>query len=893
MKKQKVCALLCVAAMSATSVTPVMAADAALPEEAVAVQSETEAAGEAEAVQEKASEASDEAGEAEAVQEEAPEASEEAGETEAVQKLAPEASEASEEAAGEVQEEEQQTAEGPKDAGTTIQDGWSKDEDGNTCYYKDGVKLTNQVAEIADEDGTVYGYYFENDGALFTNDTRWIAFYDEEQHFHQECICADESGHLKKGWVGFQYYGDDYFIYHDELLEEDGKLYYFDGNGYLVKNQDIAVDDKFYHADGNGVLTVIDVSAKNDWQFIGDYWYYFKDGSVLKDTFETINGSKYHFESDGKMTTGRFLIDGKYYLAEPGGQIVTTRGWYQSKQSGKWYWFDKNGDVAGNDLLTIGGQKYYFDGNGIMQTGVFWANYQEDNHYWVVKTLFANASGTIVTTPGWKSQGGTWYYVKTNGQAASNELIEINGSSYYFNYQGAMQTGLISTYVNDKRHYYIANASGAIVKGSWIKEGLEWYYTDKDGNVCTNKWIGNCYVTSNGTMAVGEKEIDGKTYVFDENGYKQKVIGEQSGWTLADGTWYYYTADGKPYNGWLNHTYYIENGRMMTDATVPSEHNNSANDYYSYVGVDGTVASGWVETLTGYWKYAEKNAATGDLVLVEDDWRKIGNTWYYFDDDTDMVFDTIIEVDGKVSQFAASGAWQGYVSGEGWKQTTSGDWYYVNADGTLNTESKKEIGGLTYYFYYDGIMRKNEAFRDEATGKYFWINANGNIDTKDGWKLGNYGEWYYVENGSLVGEGEKVVSGSVYHFNTNGCMDTGELYENGYYIYGANGGKTEATSGWYSGTVYGRTKWYYFKNGQPYTGFVGSYYIQYGTMITNLLYNGSSEYMFDENGRLFTGGWIYRWGAWYYAGKTGRIYTGEWNIGGRRYIFNRNGEWVK
>ena len=192
MKKQKVCALLCVAAMSATSVTPVMAADAALPEEAVTVQSETEAAVEAEAVQEKAPEASEEAGETEAVQKEAPEA--------------PEASEASEEAAGEVQEEEQQTAEGPKDAGTTIQDGWSEDEDGNTCYYKDGVKLTNQVAEIADEDGTVYGYYFENDGALFTNDTKWIAFYDEEQHFHQECICADESGHLKKGWVDSRYY---------------------------------------------------------------------------------------------------------------------------------------------------------------------------------------------------------------------------------------------------------------------------------------------------------------------------------------------------------------------------------------------------------------------------------------------------------------------------------------------------------------------------------------------------------------------------------------------------------------------------------------------------------------------------------------------------------------
>ena len=168
MKKQQVCALLCVAAMSATSVTPVMAADAALPEETVAVQSETEAAGEAEAVQEEAPEASEEAG---AVQSE----TEAAGEAEA---------------AGEVQEEEQQqTAEDLNDAGTTIQDGWSVDEDGNTCYYKDGVKLTGQVAEIADEDGTVYGYYFENDGALFTNGTQWISIYDEEQQYwHQECF---------------------------------------------------------------------------------------------------------------------------------------------------------------------------------------------------------------------------------------------------------------------------------------------------------------------------------------------------------------------------------------------------------------------------------------------------------------------------------------------------------------------------------------------------------------------------------------------------------------------------------------------------------------------------------------------------------------------------------
>ena len=175
------------------------------------------------------------------------------------------------------------------------------------------------------------------------------------------------------------------------------------------------------------------------------------------------------------------------------------------------------------------------------------------------------------------------------------------------------------------------------------------------------------------------------------------------------------------------------------------------------------------------------------------------------------------------------------MSGAGWKQTAFGDWYYVNADGTLNTELKKEIGWLTYYFYHGGVMYKNEPFSDEATGKYFWINANGNRDTKDGWKLSDYGIWFYVENGSLVGEGEKVVSGVVYHFNTDGSMATGMRYENGkHYIYGANGGKTEATSRWYSGTEYGETVWYYFKNGQPYTGCVGSYYIEYGRMLTGL-----------------------------------------------------------
>lgn len=42
---------------------------------------------------------------------------------------------------------------------------------------------------------------------------------------------------------------------------------------------------------------------------------------------------------------------------------------------------------------------------------------------------------------------------------------------------------------------------------------------------------------------------------------------------------------------------------------------------------------------------------------------------------------------------------------KGWKQDDSGEWYYVEKDGTLCTELQK-INGKTYYFDDDGRMLK-------------------------------------------------------------------------------------------------------------------------------------------------------------------------------------------
>lgn len=59
-------------------------------------------------------------------------------------------------------------------------------------------------------------------------------------------IRADENGCLQHGWFNGddEYYGEDYFRYNDKFLEEDGKLYYFNGDGCLIKNTEIIIEGK-------------------------------------------------------------------------------------------------------------------------------------------------------------------------------------------------------------------------------------------------------------------------------------------------------------------------------------------------------------------------------------------------------------------------------------------------------------------------------------------------------------------------------------------------------------------------------------------------------------------------------------------------------------------------
>ena len=114
---------------------------------------------------------------------------------------------------------------------------------------------------------------------------------------------------------------------------------------------------------------------------------------------------------------------------------------------------------------------------------------------------------------------------------------------------------------------------------------------------------GTMYLNSAGDATKGIAEIDGKAYVFDDegillSGWQENVSDEKiyvnqdgtlaSGWTKINDFIYYFNDDGTPYSGWLTDLgkrYYIKkNGQITTGLTKIN------NEYYTF-GDDGKLIS--------------------------------------------------------------------------------------------------------------------------------------------------------------------------------------------------------------------------------------------------------------------------------------------------------------
>ena len=246
---------------------------------------------------------------------------------------------------------------------------------------------------------------------------------------------------------------------------------------------------------------------------------------------------------------------------------VVQNSWIKINQNGQtiWYYATGDGSLKQDAWLKLQDSFYYFDGNGIMQTG--WVN--DDNYYCDPGT------GKMIT--GWKqlplpsgvtadenrkgNNGNYWFYFnQSTGEKLRSKdghvaVKTLDNSSYGFDENGIMVTGWAE--VNDANPEIAGYVFFAEKNDNKFKMGQRlsgtWYSTvGPEGNsskLSTGdvEWF---YFKNNGHPAAGNEgvyevqRINDKRYLFNEKG--NPVYGIQKGRTASNAPeGYYYCGANK------------------------------------------------------------------------------------------------------------------------------------------------------------------------------------------------------------------------------------------------------------------------------------------------------------------------------------------------------------
>ena len=363
----------------------------------------------------------------------------------------------------------------------------------------------------------------------------------------------------------------------------------------------------------------------------GNWVYLDSQGSKVYNTWKKgADNLERYIGANGYMVVDSW-VDNLYYVDSNG--IMAAGKWLQlpnsNSESGySWYYFQTSGKRVEDGWKKINNKSYYFDDNGVMQTG--WA---DDDLY------YCTDNGDMLT--GWQKlelpegvdppenrdkfnseyeDGRYWFYFGTTGKKVRAEEDtykeqKIDGTYYVFDADGIMQTGWVEV-DNDGdseiEGYRYLNTNGQVVKG-WISlETPEDLASRYEYDV---EWF---YFASNGKPKVGPAKgeantkdftrINGLTFLFNENGtpvyglqkvyigntgnYTASYFGDRAASSLQKGqmkieegdgveTQFYFTTSGQGLSGvYNNHLYYMgklqkaESGSKYQVISVSSDNSN-------------------------------------------------------------------------------------------------------------------------------------------------------------------------------------------------------------------------------------------------------------------------------------------------------------------------------
>lgn len=396
-------------------------------------------------------------------------------------------------------------------------DGWNTDANG-VYYEQNGTRATG-LTTIGS-----YSYYFNAKGYRVTGA---VKISGTVYYFTPVQVGSIPAGALLTGVKGMITNTSEPNVYYylnekcngtvvtSKWITVNGKYFYANANG-KIKLGTIKVNGKLYHITKNGRLTGYKKSSYDK------KFYYAGTNGVLKTSFQKIKGKLYYFnKKTGQRQTGTVKV-GKhsYYFSTQAGYARTGwiklasgdggldyyyygknykqySGWKTIKKK-KYYFNPKNNNIREeNTWCKINGKWYYFNENGVLQTGFTTVK---------GKTYYLSAKG--VRLKGWRTVNGYKYYMDKKTAVMKTGWLELNGKKYYMN---PVKTS--STY-------------GA-AKTGWVKIQGYWYYFNTDGTMKTG-WLtladsnGNAtkyYLDpTTGKMATGTKVIAGVTYNFGTSG---------------------------------------------------------------------------------------------------------------------------------------------------------------------------------------------------------------------------------------------------------------------------------------------------------------------------------------------------------------------------------------
>ncbi|MEY8355581.1 cell wall-binding protein [Lachnospiraceae bacterium 54-53] len=356
--------------------------------------------------------------------------------------------------------------------------------------------------------------------------------------------------------------------------------------------------------------------------------------------------------------------------------------------------------------------------------------------------LAVGASMTSFAATGWQEENGTWVYYDKSGDLETEKWAKSGDNWFYLDEDGEMATDVIVEY-ND--NYYYVDENGAMAANKWVSVENEDYDGD-DEDEPVNHWYyfgsnGKAYKSSSSSTSASFKTINGKKYIFDDEG---KML---FGWVDDNGE--RVTGD----DDWREGIYYCGDENDGAQRVGQWEYLDITDNNYDDTGKGLSSDNLFDDEEQTRWFYFKTNGKK----MTSEKGKTINGKKYSFDEDGRMNAEWV-NWDATPTTATASQGNADYTNGfryygspedgarvtKGWFQVVpdsylstddydddESNWYYSDKDGKLVASEIKTINGKKYAFDSYGVMQDGLVaikFDGNSTTEIAEVQGDDDID---------------------------------------------------------------------------------------------------------------------------------------------------------------------